>query len=142
MPDTQPDAIEGQSSFGKAALDGSCPRCGQATLFDGWVTFAPACRACGLDFTQFNVGDGPAAFLTLIIGGFVTVLALVLELSVGPPWWVHIIWLPVVVAGTIASLRVAKAMLLTIEYRRRAAEGRIAPPSSSVPPPPLTREPR
>ena len=28
----------------------------------------PRCRACGLDFARFNVGDGPAAFLTLIVG--------------------------------------------------------------------------
>ena len=29
----------------------------------------PRCRACGLDFAAFNVGDGPAAFLILIVGG-------------------------------------------------------------------------
>ena len=50
-----------------AALRGDCPRCGEQTLFAGWVAFAPTCRACGLDFSAFNVGDGPAAFLILIV---------------------------------------------------------------------------
>ena len=49
------------------ALKGSCPRCGQGPLFKGWVRFEPRCRACSLDFDSFNVGDGPAAFLILIV---------------------------------------------------------------------------
>ena len=53
--------------LGEAAR-GQCPSCGAPTLFDGPVRFAARCRACGLDYSQFNVGDGPAAFLTLIVG--------------------------------------------------------------------------
>lgn len=117
---------QGQPSLGKAALDGLCPRCGQRTLFDSWVRFAPACRACGLDYDQFNVGDGPAAFLTLIIGAVATILALIVEFSFDPPFWLHILlWPPIVILGTLASLRVAKAMLLIIEHRRRAAQGQL-----------------
>ena len=43
-----------------------------------------------------------------------------------PPWWVHLIWIPVAAALTIGGLRVAKAWLLAQEYRHRAREGRIA----------------
>ncbi len=59
------------------ALRGLCPRCGAPGLFAGFVRFAPACAACGLSFDQFNVGDGPAAFLTLGVGALVTILAVV-----------------------------------------------------------------
>ena len=52
----------------KSALAGDCPRCGARTLFRSWLGFADRCRACGLDFTSFNVGDGPAAFLIFIVG--------------------------------------------------------------------------
>jgi uncharacterized protein (DUF983 family) len=111
-----------------AALKGLCPRCGAPGLYAGVARFAPRCRRCGLDFAGFNVGDGPAAFLTLILGTIVTVLAIALELSLGPPVWVHLILWPIVTtAGVIASLRVAKAWLLALEYRNAAHEGRIAP---------------
>jgi uncharacterized protein (DUF983 family) len=108
-------------------LKGLCPRCGAKTLFAGVARFAPKCAACGLDFSSFNVGDGPAAFLTLILGTAVVAAAIVLELSVGPPWWVHVIlWAPITAAAVLASLRLAKGWLLALEYRNAAAEGRIA----------------
>jgi uncharacterized protein (DUF983 family) len=112
-----------------ASARGLCPRCGAPTLFAGPVRFATACRACGLDYAQFNVGDGPAAFLTLIIGALVLALALTLEFSLHPPVWLHLLlWPPVTIAAVMASLRVAKGALLTLEYRNRAREGRIAEP--------------
>ena len=109
-----------------AAVRGCCPRCGSKTLFAGVATFAPKCRACGLDFHAFNVGDGPAAFLTLLVGGLITGLAIWLELSAEPAWWVHVIlWLPLTTLAVIFSLRFAKAMLLALEFSHRAREGRI-----------------
>jgi uncharacterized protein (DUF983 family) len=90
------------------------------------VKFAHRCRACGLDYDSFNVGDGPAAFLILIVGAIVTVGALVVDGAFSPPWWVHLIWIPVTGALTIGGLRLAKAWLLAQEYRHRAREGRIA----------------
>lgn len=126
MPDTGNQNSTGQPETASAALFGLCPKCGAKTLFDGPVKFAPRCRACGLDFTQFNVGDGPAAFLTLIVGAIVAVLAIWLQLSFEPPFWVHVIlWVPLTTVLVIAGLRIAKAWLLGAEYRRRAGEGRL-----------------
>ncbi len=94
-------------------------------MFAGLLAFAPECRTCGLAFAAFNVGDGPAAFLTLGIGTIVTVLAIWLELAVGPPWWVHaLLWVPLTIGGVVGSLRIAKGMLLALEYHRDAREGR------------------
>ena len=110
----------------QAALRGLCPRCDNKTLFDGWARFAPHCRACGLDFSAFNVGDGPAAFLTLGVGALLTGLAVWLELAAAPPFWVHLLlWVPIGTAAVIGSLRVAKALLLILEYRRGASEARL-----------------
>lgn len=108
----------------KVALRGDCPRCGAHTLFDGWVSFAPKCRACGLDYDSFNVGDGPAAFLIFIVGTIVVVGALVVD-GISPPWWLHLIWIPITAALTIGGLRLSKGWLLAQEYRHRAREGRI-----------------
>lgn len=90
------------------------------------IGFAPVCRACGLDFSRFNVGDGPAAFLVLIVGTLITALAISFELAVAPPFWVHILlWLPLTLGAVLLSLRVGKAALLMLEYRHAAREGRI-----------------
>ena len=88
-------------------------------------SFAERCRGCGLDYRSFNVGDGPAAFLILIVGAIVTVGALVLDGALSPPWWVHLVWIPVAGGLTVGGLRVGKAWLLSQEYRHRAREGRI-----------------
>ena len=109
------------------ALKGSCPRCGQGPLFRGLVRFAPSCRACGLDFDSFNVGDGPAAFLILLVGAILTVAAVVVDLSYSPSWWVHLVWIPVGLALTLGGLRLAKSWLIAQEFVHRAREGRIAP---------------
>jgi len=108
------------------AVRGLCPRCGAATLFDGWLRFADRCRACGLDLTQFDVGDGPAAFLTLILGAAIVAMAVAVELRFHPPLWVHMaLWVPVAAAGVVLSLRVAKAVLLWVEYRAARDGGRL-----------------
>ena len=104
---------------------GLCPRCGARGLFAGLAGFAPKCQACGLDFVGFNVGDGPAAFLTMGVGALAAVVAAWLALSVVPPVWVYVVVLvPLTVVPTVLGLRVAKGALLAAEYRRRAGEYR------------------
>jgi len=110
----------------KGALSGLCPRCKSKTLFAGWVRFQDKCRACDLDYSSFNVGDGPAAFLILIIGAILVAGALIVDGAVSPPWWVHLVWIPVGLGLTLLGLRWAKALLITQEYIHRAREGRIA----------------
>ena len=111
---------------GRGVLAGNCPRCGAHTLFNGLVSFASQCRSCGLDFDSFNVGDGPAAFLIFIVGTVTVVSALVVDGAFAPPWWVHLVGIPVATALTVGGLSLSKAWLLTQEYKHRAREGRIA----------------
>jgi len=109
-------------------LGGNCPRCGARTLFATLLKFAPRCRACGLDFAAFNVGDGPAAFLVLLVGTLITVLAVWLELAAEPSFWVHVLlWVPLTLVLVVGSLRIGKGVLLSLEFRNAAREGRIAP---------------
>ncbi|SBV33408.1 conserved protein of unknown function [uncultured Sphingopyxis sp.] len=121
--DNQPQ--KGQPPIARAALFGLCPQCGAQTLFEGPVKFAPRCRVCGLDFGSYNVGDGPAAFLTLIIGALLVVIALTLDAMVRPPIWVHVLlWVPLTAVAVVYGLRVGKGALLASEHQRQAAEGR------------------
>ena len=108
-----------------ASLKGLCPRCSARTLFAGLARFAPKCASCELDFAGFDVGDGPAVFLILIVGTIIAVAALVVDAAYAPRWWVHLVWLPIGIALTLFGLRAGKAALLYQIYRHRAGEGRI-----------------
>lgn len=113
-------------SLAGASLQGLCPRCGERTLFRGIAAFHDRCRACGLDFAAFNIGDGPAAFLILIVGAIVAVGAIALDLAANPPMAVHLMWIPIGAALTLGGLRVGKAALLFQEYTHQAREGRLS----------------
>ena len=112
-------------SLAAATFKGLCPRCGAKSLFAGAARFAPECDRCGLDFASFDVGDGPAAFLILIVGAIVAVAAILVDLAYSPPWWVHTVWLPVMVVLTLAGLRIGKAALMYQIFHHRAGEGRL-----------------
>lgn len=124
-----PDQPAPQPAPLDAALRGLCPRCGRPGLFASFLRFADRCPGCDLDYRAFNVGDGAAAFLILIVGGLVSLLAIIVELKWSPPPIVHLLlWLPLTVLLTIGLLRVAKGLLLVLEYRNAAREGRIVRP--------------
>ena len=72
------------------------------------------------------MGDGPAAFLILIVGAVIAVLAIWVQLAFEPSYWVHVVlWVPLATLMTIGGLRVGKAALLASEYRNKAGEGRL-----------------
>ena len=94
-------------------------------MFAGVLRFAPRCPACGLDFNAFNVGDGAASFLVLIVGAITVGLAVWLELSRAPPWYVHVLlWAPLALGLTLGLSRIAKGLLAALEFRHEAREGR------------------
>ncbi len=113
-------------SLAAATLKGLCPKCGAPSLFAGVARFAPKCGKCGLDIASFDVGDGPAAFLILIVGTIVAVAAIVLDLAYTPSWWVHLVWLPVMIGLTLFGLRTGKAAMIYQIYHHRAGEGRLS----------------
>lgn len=112
-----------------AGLKGRCPRCGEGRLFSGFLTVGKRCGNCGLDYSFADAGDGPAVFVILLIGFLVVGLALWLEVSYGPPLWLHmLLWIPLTVVSSLVALRLIKGVLITLQYRNKAAEGRIDRP--------------
>ncbi len=62
----------------------------------------------------------------MIVGFIVVGLALYVEFTFGPPYWVHaLLWIPLVVGLALGLLRPLKGWLIAQQYRHRAAEGRI-----------------
>jgi uncharacterized protein (DUF983 family) len=111
----------------RKALFARCPCCGKGKLFAGWLQIAPRCTQCGLDYAMFDAGDGPAVFVILIVGAIVCGAALYVEFAYAPPFWLHaVLWIPAITLFSLALLRLAKALLLVLQYKHKAGEGRRA----------------
>jgi uncharacterized protein (DUF983 family) len=107
-------------------MRGRCPRCGEGRLFSGLLGIAPRCQACGLDYSFTDAGDGPAVFVIMIVGFIVVGLALYVEFTFGPPFWVHaLLWVPLILALSIGLLRPLKGFLIAQQYLHRAGPGSI-----------------
>lgn len=114
-----------QSSL-KVGLTNCCPRCGEGKLFTGFLTIPPKCDKCGLDYAFADAGDGPAVFIIMIAGFIVVGLALYVEFTYQPPYWLHaVLWIPLILLLTIGLLRPLKGWLVAQQYKHKAREGRL-----------------
>src|SRR6202000_1051151 len=108
-----------------AGLSCACPRCGQGTLFDGFLTLRSRCEVCGLDYGFADAGDGPAVFIMFPAGFIVGGAALIVEGLYPPPYWVHaVLWLPLILIVTLGPLRPMKGLMIALQYHHKAEEQR------------------
>lgn len=108
-----------------AGLRGRCPRCGEGRLFKGFLAVAPACDHCGLDFSFADSADGPAVFVTLLAGVLAAGVALYMEFSFEPRWWVHaLVQVPLILFVCLPLLRWLKGVLIALQFAHQAGEGR------------------
>jgi uncharacterized protein (DUF983 family) len=109
-----------------AAMKARCPSCGQGKLFQSYINFAPSCSVCGVSFGKADVGDGAAVFVMFIVGATVVPMAFVLQFAFG---WQMIATLTATGLTTIALslllLRPIKALLFTLQFKHKAAEGHL-----------------
>jgi uncharacterized protein (DUF983 family) len=107
-------------------LLGRCPRCGRGALFRSGLVLKERCERCGLSFAFADSGDGPAVFAILILGFAVLGGALLVEFRLGPPFWVHVVlWGLVTPAVAFVLLRSLKGVLIALQYKHQAGEGRL-----------------
>ena len=100
-----------------------CPNCGKGRLFKGYLKLADSCAVCGEDLSALEQGDGPAVFVTLIVGALVVGLALLVEVAYMPPLWVHaVLWLPLTLGASLGLLVVLKGLLAGVHFRHRKGE--------------------
>ena len=110
-----------------AAARGRCPRCASGRLFDGFLTVADECEACGLDLGFEDAGDGAVVPVILVVGFVVVGLALYAEVAQGVSLLFHFtVWPLLIVALTLPLMRVAKGALIGQQYRMNAGQGRAA----------------
>ena len=110
-----------------AALTCRCPRCGEGKLFQGFLTLRPHCDKCGLDYGTFDSGDGPAVFIILARGlhrgvrGACSSRCCISRRS----GCMRLLWLPLILIVTLLPLRPMKALMIALQHRHKAAEGRL-----------------
>jgi uncharacterized protein (DUF983 family) len=107
-------------------IRGRCPRCGKGHLFSGFLTLAPGCEVCGLDYSFADPADGPAFFVLLIACVPAALLAVWIEVAFQAPYWVHLVTtLPFLLLTCIPPLRPLKGWLVASQYYFKAEEGRL-----------------
>jgi uncharacterized protein (DUF983 family) len=122
VTEQQPASVGSPFATGLACR---CPRCGKGRLFQGFLTLRPRCEVCGLDFAFADSGDGPAVFIIFFAGLLVVFSALLTEVLFHPPYWVHaLLWLPLILIAVLGPLRPMKGLMIALQYRYQAAEGR------------------
>jgi len=114
-----------------AGLSSRCPRCGEGRIFAGKImdlTVAPACTTCGLDFKFVDPGDGPAVFVIMLLGLLMLGLALFVEFTFRPPYWIHFaVFAPLTLFSAVGLLRPLKGLLIALQYHHKAEQGRLEP---------------
>lgn len=97
-----------------------CPRCGEGSVYDGFLSLKEECDCCNLPIAENDNGDGPAVFLIFIFGFLLVPLALWVDFRFEPPLWFHVILWSVVGFGlTILALRPTKAYVMALIYFHR-----------------------
>ena len=110
----------------RTSLACRCPRCGKGPLFEQLLNLRDTCRQCNLDYTFIDTGDGPAVFVIFLLGALVMGAALYVEFGYGPPVWVHVLlWGFFTPLLAIILLRFMKALLIALQYKHKAEEGRL-----------------
>lgn len=120
MPETT------EPSVMTSALTCRCPRCGVGLLFRQLLNMRASCSGCGLDFGHFDPGDGPAVFVIFVLGALMMGGALYVEFGYAPEVWVHVVlWGLLTPLLAIILLRFTKALLIALQFRHKAEEGRL-----------------
>lgn len=110
-----------------AGLRCCCPRCGKGQLFRQLLNLRETCSSCGLDYKFVDTGDGPAVFAIFILGFLAMAAVLTAEFKFGAPWWVHALILGVATPiAAVFLLRFLKAVLIALQFKHKAEEGRLA----------------
>ena len=110
----------------RSGLTGRCPSCHKGKMFAGYLTLAPRCETCELDYGFADAGDGPAVFVILITGFIVVGLALIAEIFYQPSYWLHaLVWGSLAIVLPLLLLRSFKGVLVALQFRHKAEEGKL-----------------
>jgi uncharacterized protein (DUF983 family) len=97
-----------------------CPSCGQGALFQGYLTLAPACPACGEDLSHARADDGPAYLAILVTAKVMGTLQLfTFQLWQPAPWVLAVTFSLGVVAMALYLLPRFKGLIVGVQWAKR-----------------------
>jgi uncharacterized protein (DUF983 family) len=110
----------------RTGLRGRCPRCGRGHLFNGFLSIAPKCDVCGLEFSFADPADGPAFFVMTFFCLPGVFLGVWLEVGAGVSYLTNaLITVPVLLVTCILPLRPLKGWLVASQYVYKAQQGEL-----------------
>lgn len=110
----------------QTGLAGRCPECGEGRLFKTMLGIVNICAVCGADFTNEDLGDGPAVFVIFIVSIFILPLVLGLHVFLNPPFIVTFIFGgAIIITSCLWLLRLLRGVMFNIAWQRKAREIRV-----------------
>ncbi|MBY0225551.1 MAG: DUF983 domain-containing protein [Hyphomicrobium sp.] len=107
----------------KAVMNGircTCPRCGTGKLYESYLKVVPVCQTCGEELHHQRADDAPPYFTMFIVGHIIIGGLLVLEQTLAPATWVHlVIWLPLTLFLSLWLLPKVKGGLVGLQWALR-----------------------
>ena len=96
-----------------------CPSCGKKLIFQSLLNLKKKCK-CGLNLSNYDIGDAPSFFAMFFLNIFIILLAITVEIKFSPPLWIHIIlWAPLIIILSILLIRYLKVIFLFLNFKYR-----------------------
>ncbi|MEQ9638990.1 MAG: DUF983 domain-containing protein [Alphaproteobacteria bacterium] len=97
-----------------------CPACGTGRMFGRYLKVSDNCGHCGEELHHQRADDAPPYFTIVIVGHIIVPGALLLEQSLHPPTWMHmVLWLPLTLILTLALLPCVKGAVVAVQWAAR-----------------------
>lgn len=114
---------DGSRPLGRALKRGwrrSCPNCGGAGLFTGYLKVRDNCPTCGEALHHHRADDMPAWLTIILVAHLIAPAMLFVYDTWDPPLWVHwTVWPTLALTGTLLLLPRMKAMVVALQWAQR-----------------------
>ena len=91
----------------------TCPRCGEASLFNGFLKLHTSCSDCGQELGHIRADDFPPYLTMIIVGHIIVPLILLTEKTLHPSILIQLsVWLPVTFLASLWLLPRVKGLIV------------------------------
>lgn len=97
-----------------------CPKCGEGSLYRGFLKVNECCPACSEELWHHRADDAPPYMVITIVGHIVVPAMLAVEIATHPAMWVHwVTWMPLTLLLSLLLLAPVKGALVGYQWALR-----------------------